>query len=83
MSEDHDLFDEAEEESIVHAHLLRYKGVLYSAEKVEITKDTVFFQVDAQLVRRGIFPKNRIDMRWFEELGIEYCPVYQAPIQEQ
>ena len=82
-----DLKDETaedfDEDSTVYTHLLKYKGALYACEKVEITKDTIYFQVDAQYVRKGLFPKNRLDMRWFSEMGIVYVPVHHPPLLEQ
>jgi hypothetical protein len=77
------LIDETAEDSTVYTHLLRYKGALYAADLVEVTPDTIYFQVDAQYVRKGLFPKNRLDMRWFKEMEIEYVPVHHAPILEQ
>lgn len=74
--------DEAEDSNI-YMHLLKYKGTYYAAEIVEVTADTVYFQVDASLVRQGLFAKNRLDMRWFKEMGIELIPVYHAPLMEQ
>lgn len=67
----------------IYMHLLKYKGAYYAAEVVETTPDTVYFQVDASLVRKGLFPKGRLDMRWFPEMGIELIPVYHAPLLEQ
>lgn len=82
---DEDLRDQenSAEESTVFMHLLQYKGALYAAELVEVTKDTCFFQVDASFVRKGLFQKNRLDMRWFKEMGIKLITVHHAPILEQ
>lgn len=81
------MFDEDDSaenlDSTVFMYLLYYQGSHYMAELVEVTKDTAYFQVDANLVRKGIFQKNRLDMRWFEELGIKLCPVHHAPLLEQ
>jgi hypothetical protein len=74
---------EGSDDSIVYMYLLKYKGAFYQAECVEVTKDTAFFQVDASLVRKGLFPKNRLDLRWFAEMEIVLVPVYHAPLQEQ
>lgn len=82
MSQDSGL-QEATDDSVVYMYLLKYKGAFYQAECVEVTKDTAYFQVDASLVRKGLFPKNRLDLRWFDEMGITLVPVHHAPIQEQ
>ena len=70
------------EDSTVYMYLLRYKGALYACECVEQTPDTCIFQVDASFVRKGLFPKNRLDMRWFKEMNIELVPVHHAPVME-
>lgn len=82
---DEDLRDpeDSTQESNVYMWLLKYKGALYAAELVETTPDSFFFQVDASFVRKGLFPKNRLDMRHFGEMGIVLIPVHHAPIQEQ
>jgi len=72
-----------DEDSTVYQHLLRYKGALYACELVERTKDTSIFRVDAVHVRRGLFPKNLLDFRFFKEMDIEYVPLYHAPLLEQ
>lgn len=82
------MFDDDEveapgEEFTVFMHILFYKGSYYTAECVERTKDTCYFQVDTSLVRKGIFPKGRLDMRFFKEMGIELIPVHNPPMLEQ
>lgn len=71
------------EESSVYMYLLRHKGVLYPADCVEVTKDTAFFQIEGKWSRQGVFPSNRLDLRWFEELEIELLIVHHAPMLEQ
>jgi hypothetical protein len=73
---------EEADDSIVYMYLLKYQGAFYQAEVVERTPDTVFFQIDASLVRKGLFPRNRLDLRWFKEMQITLVLVYHAPIQE-
>lgn len=77
--------EEKEEEldSSVYMYLIKYRNTYYTAECVEVTPDTAYFQVDPQLVRKGIFPKNRLDLRWFEEMEIELYPVNNPPLLEQ
>lgn len=81
---DDDLLDgDTADDSSVYMYLLKYKGAYYAAECVEVTPDTAYFQVDASLVRKGLFPKGRLDARWFGEMGIELIPVHHAPLLEQ
>jgi len=78
-------FEELEEqdETSVYMYLIRYKGAYYMAECVEVTPDTAYFQVDPNLVRKGTFTSNRIDLRWFPEMGLTLIPVHHPPLLEQ
>lgn len=83
MEEDLQDQESGTDDTNVYMYLLKYKGALYAAELVELTPDTAFFQVDASFVRKGLFPKNRLDMRFFKEMGIKLIPVHHAPVLEQ
>jgi hypothetical protein len=71
------------EDTNVYMYLLRFKGNLYVADCVEVTKDTAYFQVDAALIRKGLFPRSRVGLHQMDEMGIELVPVFHAPVEEQ
>lgn len=71
------------EDSNILMYLIAYQGKYYQADCVERLPDTCIFLVDAEYVRKGIFPKNRWDMRFLEESNMRLCIVYKTPLLQQ
>lgn len=71
------------DDSIVYMYLLKYRGSFYTCECVEVTKDTAWFQVDPSFIRKGLFPKSRMDFKDMVDLNVTLHIVYHAPITEQ